>query len=401
LHIKELTLGRPSSRQDGDDKQIFAGEEKKSRFSWNSYGLDDAVKRWSFMNKKNIVIISLMILMIFLLGLNLDQMTTFRADQIENMRGEIQENQQILETLKVARTNYASTKLRMSGLDLQNVTVYKPNYKVITMDIQSRNMSDIDYYKVTCQDSCTNVIMTVESDEGDVALHAEEDKYPDIVNSWWCPKCTLCHPNRGKPRRMDTCENISTEGNQFNVAVTHQNHTGARLRVKGTNLNVTTFSLPHLKAITHAISSRSQHSIDNYVVICSEQCQRTFVTLTMASEDGGDADLCVSNQVTEADSPQQCKLCRSKNFGHDEYCTIPDDPVESKFYVLVHAGKSFTNQANLTITGRNLMHVIHTGTVSPPTTTTTTPNPVTSPLNQHLKPLSYPVLTYQPSQVLG
>merc|ERR1719369_1901145 len=111
------------------------------------------------------------------------------------------------------------------------------------------------------------------------------------------------------------------------------------------------------------------------MVLCREQCQRTFVSLTIGS---GDADLCISNKTTETNSPQthlnlkECTLCHSRNSGgRKEFCAIPEDPVGQKFYVSVHAYTSFTN-VNLTITGRNLFHVESLGTVSPPTTTTTT-----------------------------
>merc|ERR1712029_1257828 len=95
---REVTLGTALPTQDGEHKEIFAEETNKSRLSWNSYGLHDAVKRWSCRNKKNIAILTLTLLMFLLLVLNLGQMATFRANQ---MNSKILENI-ILANMKVA-----------------------------------------------------------------------------------------------------------------------------------------------------------------------------------------------------------------------------------------------------------------------------------------------------------
>merc|ERR1712029_1308072 len=111
---REVTLGTALPTQDGEHKEIFAEETNKSKLSWNSYGLLDAVKRWSCRNKKNIAIFTLILSMFLLLGLNLGQMATFRANQIN---GEIQENN-ILENMKVAMSVRDSGHGTLNTIDL-------------------------------------------------------------------------------------------------------------------------------------------------------------------------------------------------------------------------------------------------------------------------------------------
>merc|ERR1712029_26051 len=112
---RNLNFGRLSSEQDNGSENIFAEEENKWRLSMDSHGWFDVAKRWLFRNKKNIAICSLILVIVILLGLNLDQMATIRAslglqrdkagiisNQTENVKGEVQEMQKILENLKVA-----------------------------------------------------------------------------------------------------------------------------------------------------------------------------------------------------------------------------------------------------------------------------------------------------------
>merc|ERR1712029_603860 len=220
----------------------------------------------------------------------------------------------------------------------------------------------------------------------------EKDEVPyishDYIPKITCPGCTLCRTYR---KGMDTCNNITTEGNQFYVAVaTHTNDTSSTLRFKGTNLTITTASPPDHKNITKIIPSRVKNGTDHYMVICTGLCRTIHATLNMES---GDADLFGHHDKLPGIENQNCKkekctLCKSRRSStHTDFCQInlaaTDEFYDSAstFFLSVHAYSNYTN-ANLTVKGTNLSDVVLLTTDLPPTTTppptTPTPNPTTS-----------------------
>jgi len=278
----------------------------------------------------------------------------------------------------LAQTNYTNAKLRVRGNNLQDVTKYDPKFTIITKQMAGREIGKVDYFKVTCQESCKNVIMNVESGIGDIDLYAEEDQFPYIFGSY-CPGCTgFCKAER---YGSDMCESINTDGNEFYVAVaTKETHTSASLRVKGINLkNVTTASAPQYKTINKTIESGLKGGSDNYFVICTGKCKTIYVTLSMAS---GDADLYGHHdRIPEIMNRNcyhrsKCTLCKSRKAGTKiDFCAINevtgDDnfDTQQKFFLSVHGYKDYTN-ATLSVKGENIYEVEHIGTLQPSTTTT-------------------------------
>jgi len=288
----------------------------------------------------------------------------------------------------VARTNYTGGKLMVSGYGVQKIAVYQPSFQVINVDMPSRDSGHVQYFNVTCRGNCTNVSLTAYSDKGDIDLFAEEDQVPHIDGTN-CPSCALC---KTRWSRIDTCENITIEEKYFYAAVVSQrNHTGASLRVKGTNLlNVTSASPPNYKNTTQLIPSGVKLSNQKYLVTCNGECQTIYVTLTT---DSGDADLFGRHDKLPEIEDQncantKCTLCRSRHGkGIAESCTInlvnTDEFYKSqtKFFLTVHAFSDYTN-GTLTIKGINLDEVVDLGTDQPPPPTppptTPSPNPIIS-----------------------
>ena len=79
--------------------------------------------------------------------------------------------------------------------------------RTIARTISSRNKGDIDYYVVTCVQSCVNINIELRVDSGDADLFARADMVPKISSSN-CDNCALCKARTGT--LTDKCASITT-----------------------------------------------------------------------------------------------------------------------------------------------------------------------------------------------
>ena len=108
--------------------------------------------------------------------------------------------------------------------------------------IASREKGAIDYYMVTCLESCSSMTVKISVDSGDADLYARSDDLPLIDNSN-CDDCALCKARSSS--LTDKCGSFDTPGNStFYVAVVaHKDYINCTITFSGNNLaNVTKHS---------------------------------------------------------------------------------------------------------------------------------------------------------------
>ena len=101
--------------------------------------------------------------------------------------------------------------------------------------IASREKGAIDYYMVTCLESCSSMTVKLSVDSGDADLYARLDDLPQINNSN-CDDCPLCKARSSS--LTDKCGSFDTPGNStFYVAVVaHKDYINCTITFSGSNL---------------------------------------------------------------------------------------------------------------------------------------------------------------------